>query len=87
MKVVTRGKYVRGTLFEIPPNHARGKPLKLQDFKIEVVVPHVYEIFTRVWGMFPHHDEVALYFSTHIYTEFVLHMHPDYTITPSFFMV
>jgi hypothetical protein len=35
--------------------------------------------------MFPHHDEVPLYFVTHIYAKFMLHMHHDYTNTPSHF--
>ena len=32
--------------------------------------------------MFPHHEQVPLYFAKHIYAEFVLDMHPDYTSTP-----
>ena len=32
--------------------------------------------------MFPHHNEVPLYFAKHIYAEFVLGMHPYYTSTP-----
>ena len=35
--------------------------------------------------MFPHHDQVPLYFEKHIYTKFVLDMHLDYTSTPSSF--
>ena len=35
--------------------------------------------------MFPHHHQVPLYFAKHIYAEFVLDMHPDYTSTPSNF--
>ena len=32
--------------------------------------------------MFPHHDQIPLYFVKHIYAEFVLDMHPYYTSTP-----
>ena len=35
--------------------------------------------------MFPHHHQVPLYFAKHIHAKFVLHMHPDYTSTPSNF--
>ena len=32
--------------------------------------------------MFPHHHQVPLYFAKHIYADFVLDMHLDYTSTP-----
>ena len=32
--------------------------------------------------MFLHHDQVPLYLEKHIYAEFNLDMHPDYTSTP-----
>ena len=45
-------------------------------------MPYVYDRFIGVWGMFPHHDQVLLYFEKHIYAYFFLDMHPDYTSTP-----
>ena len=50
------GHDVKGALFDIPPNRTSGQPLKLKDFKLEVVAPHVYDRFIGVWDMFPHHD-------------------------------
>ena len=78
----TTGHDVKGTLFDIPPNHATGQPLWLKEFKLEATSPYVYNRFIEAWGMFPHHDQVPLYFEKHIYAEFVLDMHPDYTSTP-----
>ena len=46
---------------------------------------YVYDKFIGAWGMFPHHDQVPLYFLKHIYAEFVLDMYLDYTSTPSSF--
>ena len=62
-----------------------GQPLRLKEFKLEVAAPYVYDRFIRAWGMFPHHEQVPLYFEKHIYAYFVLDMHPDYTTTPSSF--
>ena len=85
MRDAIAGHDVKGTLFDIPPDHAIGQPLRLKEFKLEVGVPCVYVRFIGAWGMFPHHDQVPLYFAKHIYVEFVLGMHPDYTSTPSSF--
>ena len=52
----TVGHDVKETLFYIPPNRTPGQPLRLKDFKLEVVVPYVYDMFIGTWGMFPHHD-------------------------------
>ena len=76
---------VKGALFDIPPDHDFGQSLRIKEFKLEVVAPYVYDMFIGVWGMFPHHFEVPLYFAKHIYVDFVLDMHPDYTRTPSTF--
>ena len=81
----TRGHDVKGTLFDIPPDRAAGQPLRLREFKLEAAAPFVYDRFIGAWGMFPHHHQVPLYFAKHIYAEFVLDMHPDYTSTPSNF--
>ena len=81
----TAGHDVKGALFDIPPDRGSGQPLRLKEFKIEVATPYVYDRFIGAWGMFPHHDQVPLYFEKHIYAEFVLDMHPYYTITPSSF--
>ena len=67
------------------PDCAAGQPLRLKDFKLEDVVPYVYDRFIGAWGMFPHHDQVPRYFAKHIYAELILEMHPDYTSTPSNF--
>ena len=79
------GHDVKGALFDIPPDCASGKPLRLKEFKLEAITPYVYDRFIGAWGMFPHDDQVPLYFAKHIYAEFVLDMHPDYTSTPSSF--
>lgn len=52
---------------------------------MEAAAPYVYDRFVGVWGMFLHHDQVPLYFAKHIYAEFVLDMHLDYTSTKSEF--
>ena len=52
----TAGHDVKGTLFDIPFDYAPGQPLRLKDFKLEVVAPYVYDRFIGAWGMFPHHD-------------------------------
>ena len=79
------GHDVKGALFDIPHDCASGQPLRLKEFKLEAVAPYVYDMFIGAWGMFPHHDQVPLYFSKHIYAEFVLYMHPNYTSIPSSF--
>ena len=81
----TTGHAVKGALFYIPPDHASGQPLRLKEFKLEAARPYIYDRFIGAWGMFLHHDQVPLYFAKHIYAEFVLDMHPDYTNTPSNF--
>ena len=48
------GHDVKGTLFDIPPDRPIGQPLRLREFKLEVVVPYVYDKFIGVRGMFPH---------------------------------
>lgn len=45
-----------GTLFQILQGHARGKSLRIKEFKLEAIAPYVYDRFTREWGMFPHHE-------------------------------
>ena len=85
LRDATVGHYVKGTLFDIPHNRPTGQPLRLKDFKLEVAVPYVYDNVIGAWGMFPHHGQVPLYFKKHIYAEFVLDMHLDYTSTPSSF--
>ena len=57
---------VKGALFDIPLNRGLGQPLRLKEFKLEVVAPYVYDMFIGAWGMFPHHDQVPLYFAKHI---------------------
>ena len=81
----TRGHDVKETLVDIPPDRVAGQPLRLREFKLEAAAPFVYERFIGAWGMFPHHHQVPLYFEKHIYADFVLDMHPDYTSTPSSF--
>ena len=73
----TRGHDVKGTLFDIPPDRAAGQPLRLREFKLEAAAPFGYDRFIGVWGMFPHHHQVPLYFSKHIYANFFLEMHMD----------
>lgn len=48
-------------------------------------MPHVYNQFIGDWGLFPHHDQVPIYFPRQLYVEFVLDMRPKYTSTPSTF--
>ena len=67
MKHATASHNVKGTLFDIPPDRAAGQPLRLKEFKLEDAVPYVDNRFIGVWGMFPHHDQVSLYFRKHIY--------------------
>ena len=81
----TVGHDVKGTLFDIPLDRSTGQPLRLKEFKLEATMPYVYDRLIRAWGMFPHHDQVPLYFAKHTYAQFVLDMHPDYTSTPSSF--
>ena len=81
----TTGHDVKGTLFDIRLDRAAGQPLRLKEFKLEVATPYVYDRFIGAWGMFPHHEQVPLYFEKHIYEDFFLDMHPDYTTTPSSF--
>ena len=52
---------------------------------MEAAAPYVYDRFIGVWGMFPHHEHVPMYFEKHIYAHFFLGMHPYYTSTPSSF--
>ena len=85
MRDATASHDVKGALFDIPPDYASGQPLRLKEFKLEAAVPYVYDRFIGAWGMFPHHDQVPLYFAKHIYVEFVLDMHLDYTSTASSF--
>ena len=66
----TAGHDVKGALLNIPPDHAPGQPLRLKEFKLEAAAPYVYDKFIGAWGMFPHHDQVPLYFAKHIYAEF-----------------
>ena len=54
---------LKGAMFDIPPDCTHGQPLRLKEFKLEVAAPHVYDRFIGAWGMFPHHDQVPLYFA------------------------
>ena len=56
---------VKGTLFDIPPDRSIGQLLRFKEFKLEDAVPYVYDMFIGVRGMFPHHDQVPLYFAKH----------------------
>jgi hypothetical protein len=46
---------------------------------------HVYDRFIESWGVFPSNDDVSFNFETHIYIDFLLHMHLKYTKIPSLF--
>lgn len=72
---------MRGTLFDILLDHASGKPLRLIYFNIEDAMNYIYDKFIGSWGMFPHHDQVPLYFMKKIYAKFVLGMHLSYMST------
>jgi len=85
VKAATDDRDVRNTLFDIPPNRGRRQPLRLKEFKLAEAAAAVYDRFIGAWGMFPHHDQVPLYFARQLYAEFILGMHPDYTDTPSRF--
>lgn len=85
VKVAIKGHDVKGFLYDIPPDRPSGQPLRLREFRLEAAAPYVYYRFIRAWGMFPHHDQVPLYFAKHLYAEFVLGMRLDYTNTPSTF--
>lgn len=76
---------MRGTVFEISLGHASGKLLRPNEFNLWATTPYVYNRFVGACCMFPHHDQVSLYFSKHIYCEFVLGMRLDYMSTPSTF--
>ena len=67
VKDATKDIDVKGALFDIPPNLPRGQPLRIKEFKLEVAAPHLYDRFIGAWGMFPHHEQVPLYFTKHIY--------------------
>ena len=67
MKHAIAGHDLKGRLFDIPLDCTDGQLLRLKKFKLEVVVPYVYDKFIGAWGMFPHHDQVPLYFAKHIY--------------------
>ena len=41
----TTGNDVKGTLFDIPPDLPTSQLLKLEEFKLEAIVPHVYVKF------------------------------------------
>ena len=85
MRDATIGHDVKGILFDIPPDYASGQSFRLKEFKVEAAMPYVYDRFIGARGMFPHHDQVPLYFAKHIYVEFVLGKYPNYTNTPSGF--
>ena len=52
VKVVTREKYVKGTLFDIHPSRAPRKLLQFRDIRLKDVVIHVYDRFIGAWGIF-----------------------------------
>jgi hypothetical protein len=70
LKTVMKGVDVHATLFNNPANHARGRPFRLKYFRHVCAAPLVYNRFILVWGMFPHHDQVPLYFSRQLYYKF-----------------
>lgn len=78
LKNAMKGVDVFVSLFDIPVGHTRGGPLNLRDFMHVDTALHVYNIFFRAWGMFPHHDQVPLYFVKKLYCDFEFHMHLDY---------
>ena len=45
MKFATKGVDVKTILFGIPPGRASRQPLRLQDFMLYVVAPHIYDRF------------------------------------------
>lgn len=51
LKEVMRGQDIRGIVSYIQSKFFYGYPLKLREYNIEFVVPHVYDIFIREWGM------------------------------------
>ena len=59
---------VKETLFDISPDRFVVQSLRLKELKLEAAAPYVYDRFIGAWGMFPHHDQVPLYFSKHIYS-------------------
>jgi len=72
VKVSTRGHDVKGFLFDIPLDFPSDQPLRLGEFKLEAATLHIYDRFIGAWGMFPHNDQVPLYFEKHsgnIYTK------------------
>ena len=73
------------SLYDILADHVILGPLRLKEFRNEDTTPHIYEWFIISWGMFPHHDQVPIYFSKQIYVEFVLDMRLDYTNMPLLF--
>lgn len=85
MKEATKEIDVHRELFNIPPyyptRHRGLIPLKY--FRNVDATPFVYDRFIGAWGQFPHHDQVSIYFSKHLYANFVLHMRLDYTDTIS----
>ena len=50
LRDATKDYDVKGTLFDIPPSHVVGQPLRLKEFKLEAVAPYFYDRFIRVWG-------------------------------------
>ena len=60
MKDARKGNDVNGNLFDIPPSRAPEKMLQLQNFRLEAIMPHVYDRIIGVGGIFPHHDQVPL---------------------------
>jgi hypothetical protein len=66
--------------FKEGPKH---KMLKVQYFKHHDFVGHLYNIFLATYEKLPWNDEVQHYFARHLFVEFFLHMHPDYTSLPS----
>jgi hypothetical protein len=57
----------------------KGNMLMVQYFKHPDFSGHLYNIFLMTYGKLSWKDEVPHYFVRHLFVEFFLHMHPDYT--------
>jgi len=57
----------------------KGNMLTVQYFKQRDFSGHLYNIFLITYEKLLWKDEVPQYFVRHLFVEFFLHMHPDYT--------
>ena len=49
-KVATKGVDVKGTSFDIHPNHSPRQPLRIQNSRLDDVEPHIYDMLIRACG-------------------------------------